>query len=137
MGKQSAIRTIYLYIFSLLGLVLLIIGGVRIVNMGLRALIFTQADEQRRIDYMRPPTIYQMEKLEEIGLEESEQFTEKEKIQIQSIIQSHEAWQERSSAIDPLTGERHRDASISLAMMLIGLPLYIYHWKMTKKESKA
>jgi len=136
MGKQSAIRTIYLYIFSLLGLVLLIIGGVRIVNMGLKAFVFTQADEQQRIDFLRPP-LYQIETLQKISEGELTQLSAEEKTQIKSMIQSYEAWLERSNEVDPLTSRRHKDASISLAMMLIGLPLYIYHWRMTKKESKA
>jgi len=136
MGKQSAIRTIYLYIFSLLGLVLLIIGGVRIVNMGLKAFVFTQADEQQRIDFLRPP-LYQIETLQKISEGELTELSAEEKTQIKSMIQSYEAWLERSNEVDPLTSRRHKDASISLAMMLIGLPLYIYHWRMTKKESKA
>ena len=136
MGKQSAIRTIYLYIFSLLGLVLLIIGGVRIVNMGLKAFVFTQADEQQRIDFLRPP-LYQIETLQKISEGELTQLSAEEKTQIKSMIQSYEAWLERSNEVDPLTSRRHKDASISLAMILIGLPLYLSHWKMTKKESKA
>ena len=136
MEKQSVIRTIYLYIFSLLGLVLLIIGGVRFVNMGLKAFVFTQADEQQRIDFLRPP-LYQIETLQKISDGELSQLSAEEKTQIKSMIQSYEAWLERSNEVDPLTSRRHKDASISLAMMLIGLPLYLSHWKMTKKESKA
>ena len=34
------IRTIYLYLFALLGLALLTIGGVRFVDMGLKAFVF-------------------------------------------------------------------------------------------------
>jgi len=136
MQKQSVIRTIYLYIFSLLGLVLLIIGGVRFVNMGLKAFVFTQADEQQRIDFLRPP-LYQIETLQKISDGELSQLNAEEETQIKSMIQSYEAWLERSDAVDPLTSRRHKDASISLAMILIGLPLYLSHWKMTKKQSKA
>ncbi len=136
MTKHTLVRTIYLYIFSLLGLVLLIIGGVRLANMGLKAFVFTQADEQLRIDFERPP-FYQTELLQKIGDGELSQISVEEKTQIKSMIQSYEAWLERSDAVDPLTSRRHKDASISLAMMLIGLPLYLGHWRMTKKEAKS
>ena len=136
MTKHTLVRTIYLYIFSLLGLVLLIIGGVRLVNMGLKAFIFTQADEEQRINFERPP-LYQIEILEKIDEAELSQISAEEKKQLQSMIQSYEAWLKRSDAVDPLTSRRHRDASISLAMMLIGLPLYLSHWRMTKKEAKS
>jgi len=136
MTKHTLVRTIYLYIFSLLGLVLLIIGGVRLVNMGLKAFIFTQADEEQRINFERPP-LYQMETLQKIDEAELSQVSAEEKKQLQSMIQSYEAWLERSDAVDPITSRRHRDASTSLAMMLIGLPLYLSHWRMTKKEAKS
>ncbi|OQX71219.1 hypothetical protein B6D52_02280 [Candidatus Parcubacteria bacterium 4484_255] len=136
MQKQSIIRTIYLYIFSLLGLVLLIIGGVRFVNMGLKAFVFTQADEQQRIDFLRPP-LYHAEVLQKISDRGLSQFSAEEKEQIKSMIRAHKVWAKRRDAIDPLVSRRHKDASISLAMILIGLPLYLTHWKMVKKECKA
>ena len=40
------IRTIYLYLFALLGLVLLTIGSIRFVDMALRAFVFTKADQE-------------------------------------------------------------------------------------------
>lgn len=44
MNKKELIRTIYIYIFSLVGLVLVTIGAVRLVDLGLKATIFTEAD---------------------------------------------------------------------------------------------
>ena len=43
--KMSLIRKIYLYLFSLIGLVLVVIGCVELVNLGLKAYIFTAADQ--------------------------------------------------------------------------------------------
>jgi len=65
MKKQSLVRTIYLYIFALLGLVLLIIGGVNFVNMGLKAFIFTQADEEQRILYKQMSAPFSVSRVEE------------------------------------------------------------------------
>ena len=50
MGKHSLIRTIYLYLFACLGLVLLTIGGVRFLDMGLKAFVFTKAEQEQRYD---------------------------------------------------------------------------------------
>ena len=41
---HSLVRTIYLYLFALVGLALLTIGAVRFVAMGLKAFVFTKAD---------------------------------------------------------------------------------------------
>ena len=42
---MSLIRKIYLYLFSLIGLVLVVIGCVQLVNLGLKAYVFTAADQ--------------------------------------------------------------------------------------------
>ena len=46
MEKHSLIRTIYLYTFSLIGLVLIIIASVNMINLGLKTFIFTEADQE-------------------------------------------------------------------------------------------
>ena len=135
MKEHSLIRTIYLYLFALLGLVLLTIGGVRFIDMGLRAFVFTMADEQQRLDYARPPVYYQMEKLEQIQTGE-QKLTEGEIVQVRQAIQSYKEWEERSKDVDPITSRRHRNASINLSLILIGLPLYLYHWGVIKRETK-
>jgi len=135
MEKRSAIRTVYLYIFAIVGLVLLIIGGVRFIDMGLKAFVFTQADEEQRLYSMQPPIpIYPVEKIGDI--QDGAELTVQEKEAIERWLVDYEQWEERRGSIDPVTANRHRDASINLAMILVGLPIYIYHWGTIRKESK-
>ncbi len=54
MKKHTLLRKIYLYLFALLGLVLLTIGSVNFVNMGLKVFVFTKAEDQQKIEYSRP-----------------------------------------------------------------------------------
>jgi hypothetical protein len=140
MKKQSLVRTIYLYIFALLGLVLLIIGGVNFLNMGLKAFIFTQAEEEQRLLYKQipfPSSIPMVEKIgEEIETGEEVCLSEEEKISIQSWLTNYNNWRESSLKIDPITVRRHRDASLNLALILIGLPLYLYHWRIIRRETE-
>lgn len=136
MDKHSLIRTIYLYAFALLGLIFLSISGIRFLDMGLKAFVFTQADERMKMDYARPIMPYSYEKIK--GLEAEEvSLTNEDTAQIRQIIQEYENWEERSKEVDPITSNRHRDASSSLAMILVGLPLYFYHWSVIKRETKA
>jgi len=135
MEKHSLVRTIYLYLFALLGLVLLIIGGVRFVDMGLKAFIFTKAEEEQRIIYKQPSFApYPVKRIEDI--QGGEELSEEEKVTIKQWLADYENWQERSSKIDPVTARRHRDASLNLSLILIGLPLYLYHWRIIKRETK-
>ena len=140
MKKQSLVRTIYLYIFALLGLILLIIGSVNFLNMGLKAFIFNQAEEEQRILYKQVPTPFSDSRIKdiegEIDKEEEICFSEEEEEKIKNWLVDYNNWKESSLKVDPITARRHRDASLNLSLILIGLPLYLYHWKIIKKETK-
>jgi len=142
MNHYPLIRTIYLYIFALLGLALLTIGGVRFLDMGLKAFIFTKAEEEQRLWNKQPPfPPVEVGKFAEI---ENEKLSPKEEIKlsteeksaIEQWIAQYNDWRERSSEFDPITARRHQDASLNLALILIGLPLYLYHWRVIKRETK-
>ena len=139
MKKYTLVRTIYLYIFALLGLVLLIIGSVNFLNMGLKAFVFTQADEESRIfsKQIPIPTIPRIESIKQ-GIEEGKDIclSAEEKASVESWLVDYNNWKESVSKIDPITSRRHRDASINLSLILIGLPLYLYHWRIIKRESQ-
>ena len=107
MKNNSLIRSLYLYIFALLGLVLIIIGGVRFLDMGLKTFVFTKADQEYNYRY---PALVKGEDLEN---------------QCPELI----------SQSDYITARRQEDASINLALILIGLPLYLYHWTLIKREN--
>jgi len=132
------VRTIYLYLFALLGLILLVIGGVRFVDMGLKAFVFTKAEEEQRLLYKMPPMIpVEIKKLEQVeGSKKEFCLPEKDRAAIELWLAEYKEWKERRTKIDPITARRHRDASLNLAMILVGLPLYLYHWRIIKKETK-
>ncbi len=110
-NKITWIRTIYLYLFSLVGLVLVIIAGVRFIDMGLKAWVFTEADNYVSYDYARPAPVAGEKPVVEPSKEEKEAIQKKQTNQ-----------------------QRQRDASNSLAMIIVGLPLYLYHWRMASKR---
>ena len=140
MKKHSLVRTIYLYIFALLGLTLLIIGGVNFVNMGLKAFIFTQAEEEQRLLYKEMPVPFSISRIEglekEIETGEEVCLSEEEKISIENWLADYNNWKKDRSKIDPVIVRRHRDASLNLSLILIGLPLYLYHWQIIKRETE-
>jgi len=134
MNHYPLIRTIYLYLFTLLGLVLLVIGGARFLDMGLKTFIFTKADQEQRLMNRQPfYTPYPTERLEESG--DVTEFSDQEKAAIRQWLVNYKNWEKDRSEIDPVSARRHRDASMNLALVLIGLPLYIYHWRIIKKET--
>lgn len=135
LNKHSIIRTIYLYLFALVGLALLITGFVRFIDMGLKMYVFTKADEPEKIRqsyyYSGPIPIAKIE-----TYQESEELTEEEKLILKDFLADYQEWQEKEEKIDYLASRRQREASSNLAMILVGLPLYLYHWRLIRKETK-
>jgi hypothetical protein len=144
MEKHSLIRTIYLYLFALLGLVLLTIGAVGFINMGLKAFVFTKAEDEEFINYNMPP--YKPEFVERNQATLEKAALNKESVSIKltadevslfnSAVQDWNNWKEKASKVDVKLSRRHRDAAINLALILAGLPLYLYHWQVIRRETK-
>lgn len=133
-GHHPLIRTIYLYLFALIGLALLITGTVRLVNMGLKALIFTKADNYLRME--APPIApVGMEKIEE--LQDGVQLSEEQLSMIDNWLEDYQAWQKNVSGNEGLISSRQREASTSISLILVGLPLYLFHWSIIRRETKA
>ena len=113
MRKKLTIRTAYLYLFSLVGLVLITVGMVRLVNLGLKVYIFTDADISYRYPGPVPKLIPEERDVvrEEPTKEELEVYYEKER-----------------------RSRRQRDAAGAFAALIIGVPLYLYHWTLIRRE---
>ncbi len=105
------IRLIYLYLFSFIGLLIVVIGTVRIVDLGIKVFVFKDADKYEY--YAGPITTTPDGKTVEVD-------EEKEK-----------ARQEKESQ-----RQRQRELSGAISMLIVGLPLYAYHWITIQKESK-
>ncbi|OGE84077.1 MAG: hypothetical protein A2846_03160 [Candidatus Doudnabacteria bacterium RIFCSPHIGHO2_01_FULL_49_9] len=106
------IRRVYLYLTSLVGLVLVLIGGVQLINLGLKTYIFTKADDV--YDYgvcARPVAV-------ELGKPVPE-FDE-------TACKAQQA--------DQRTARRQSDAARSIAFIIVGAPVWLYHWGKVKDE---
>lgn len=132
--SRSWVRTVYLYTMALLGLVLLTIGGVRILDLGLKAFVFTQAEQEERVSMRQPPMPMALERLERIDRGENPDLTAQERAMVRQWLREYERWKEQADRVDPITSRRQRTASSALALILIGLPLYGYHWRTIRRE---
>lgn len=135
MQTRSWVRTVYLYGVSLLGIVLLTIGTVRLVDLGLKALVFTGAEEDERFYAMQPPP--PPARTERVGAAAEGELDAEERAMVRQWLDDYRLWKERTSRIDPVSARRQRTASSSLALVLIGLPLYLYHWRLVRREGEA
>lgn len=108
MMRVMKIRTLYLYLFSFVGLLIVTIGSVQIVDLGLKVLVFRGADK-----YDSYPMI----------VEENKDGISQEMIDQGKLARDKEV--ER---------QRQRQLSTALAMIGVGTPLYLYHWRKVSQE---
>jgi hypothetical protein len=135
-GVRTWVRNVYLYLAALIGLVLVTVGGVRLADLGLRAWVFTAADEEETLHLFQPPLPFALERVERIAATDPE-LTPQQRTLLQQWLVDYERWQERQRRINPITVRRQRTAASSLALILIGLPLYLYHWGLIRRESRG
>jgi len=100
---------LYLYLFSFVGLLITIIGGIQIVDLTLKTYIFKVSD------YSGYPMIP----------------VKDEKGMVTQTVEDQQKQQELEAS-----NQRKRQLSNSLAMIAIGAPLYLYHWKTIRREAK-
>ena len=116
--SQISIRKIYLYLFSLIGLVLITIGGVQLVGLFLKTYIFTKADMYYEYPMARPvkPALIDGETKEDVQQPSKEEV---EKFQN-----------------DQRSSQSQKDAAGALAMIIVGLPINWYHWGKIKIDKE-
>lgn len=110
---QFSIRLLYLYLFSFIGLLIAVIGSVRLIELGLKVYVFQGADQYQVTSPVKfDPTG------KEVALTTEEKEQQKKDMETENKRQ------------------RERELSGALAMILVGFPLYKYHWKTIQKEGK-
>jgi hypothetical protein len=89
------------------GLLIVVIGSIQMVNLGLKTFVFRDVDKYEvYIDKMVP----------ELERESVEEIEKRQEVEIKR--------------------QREREFVNSLSMIVVGLPLYLYHWK-TIQKTKA
>lgn len=106
---RFSLRLLYLYLFSFVGLLITVIGSVQLVDLGLKTYVFRVSD----YTYYPEPTV----------VEGAKPTLNQDELQKRNL-------EEQSN-------QRRRQASNSLAMILVGVPLYLYHWRRLHAEHKS
>lgn len=137
--KHSLVRTIYLYLFALVGLALITVGMVRLVDLGLKTYVFTKADQQY---YAVPqPRTFPNSEINGESLVEScennEELSQEHRDFLSAWKEDYQEWKEKKESGARLKSRRQERAANSLAWLIVGFPLFLYHWRIIRKETEA
>lgn len=116
---RFSIRLLYLYLFAFVGLLITVIGVIRLVDLGTKVFIFKGADQY---SYYAPTQVKEMRP-------DGSTVTPEEQARIDA--------QEKQRQEEENKRNRQREFSGALSMIIVGIPLYLYHWRTIQKENKG
>ena len=118
----SWIKKVYLYLVSLISLVILVIAGIMLINLALKAWVFTKADD----NYYYPPQLMCNEAKNPDG-----------SMVVRDPNCNDPAYQEkeRTAEMERRAAQQQNSAAQALAMVLVASPVFYYHWKLARKEA--
>lgn len=102
---MDKIKRLFVWIFTLIGLILMIIGSVQIINLGLKTYIFPKADSNYCYS---PPSPVDGKPLPDDGY--------------------------LKQCRDQQDAQKQRDASQALALLITGTPVFTYFLRRTKQD---
>ncbi len=110
------IKRAYLYLVSLVTLIIMIVAAIGLINMGLKAALNVD-------DYNYGPYIYcdQLKPAPD-GAGVPQECTAEQKAEQEA--------RDRKSQSD----NQKRDIAQSLAMLIVSAPVFYYHWKLARRE---
>lgn len=113
------IKKIYLYLVSVIALVIMVIGGIILINMALKTWVFTKADNNFYLDTYR------------CSQATTEPTTEKP---VTPTCTAEQEEKQRKEQEEQKTANKQRDAAQATAMILVATPVWYFHWRLAKRE---
>lgn len=131
-SKTKLIRTTYLYLAVAVSLIFVAIGLGTLLNTGLKAVIFKEAEKRgySECNFQAPfyPGI-EVKRLEPIA-------TDDQKSQLEQMLKDYAVWNENNSGDKCIRAARQNNIVNALTMILVALPILGLHWRIIKQEKK-
>ena len=126
------VRTIYLYVAALVSLVFVAVGSGIFINTALKTYFFPKAEMGGYNRCNQQPPVYNLGSVAESDLATAEQ-----KKQIDNLIGDYENWKANNSGEECLSRERQNNVVNALTMIIVALPIYLFHWRIIRKDKET
>lgn len=112
------IKKVYLYLVSLVALIIMIVAAIGLINMGLKTAMNVD-------DYYHGPYTYcdSVKPVPDGSTVTPRECTAEEKAEQEA--------RDRKNQMD----NRKREIARSVAMLVVAAPVFFYHWKMARREA--
>lgn len=112
------IKKIYLYLVSLVSLIILVVAGIMLINLGLKTWVFPKADK----NYYSYPSI--------ACSAPADAKTPTKPGECDPAVQE----QQKKADEENRAAQKQRDAAQALAMIIVASPVFYFHWRLARKE---
>lgn len=130
--ETKLIRTIYLYVASLISLLFVAIGTGTIANTTLK-MVFPKAEKAGYSRCDQQPPVYDLDCVND---KESitKDATEEEKKELKNLLADYDKWKTENSGEECYIRERQRKFVDGFTMLLVALPIFLFHWMIVRRE---
>ncbi len=118
-SKTQLVRSLYLYVVSLIALLMVVFSAADLVNTALKTWVFTKADKAIYYNYSAPCPV----EVAKPGTTSTEPST--------VICKENE-----KNSQDRFTAQKQADAVRDLSFFIVGIPLFLFHWRLVKKDKE-
>jgi hypothetical protein len=124
LNKSTLIKTIYFYLVSLIALLMVVFSTADLINLGLKTWVFPKTNTQ----YYGPMTCAIPQPVPTDGKPVPTSTQQDYQKQCE---------QDRKNQEEAAIIQNQRDAVRDTSMIVVGIPLFLYHWITLRKEQKA
>lgn len=111
-----SLKKTYLYLVSIISLVIMVVGAIMLINLGLKTWVFTKADQ----DFYAQPCY--SAKPAAVG-------------QTAPACTPEEEARSKQMQMDTRAAQKQRDAAQAVAMLIVAAPVWFFHWRLAKREA--
>lgn len=119
-NKSAFLKNLYLYLVSFVALMMIVFSTGEIINLALRTYIFTKADKNF---YGYPEPI--CDTASPTGTPRGKEYVGSPCL--------NKAEREKQEA-ENRSAQRQRDLVRDVSFLIVGLPLFAYHWRLARKK---
>lgn len=118
--KGSVIKTIYFYLVTFVGLMMVVFSSANLINTALKTWVFTKADNDVYYDMACAPQ------------PEGKTVSEYSPAQCEKQREAN-----RINAEANRVAQKQRDLVRDISFIAVGIPLFLFHWRFIRKKLDA
>jgi N-acetylglucosaminyldiphosphoundecaprenol N-acetyl-beta-D-mannosaminyltransferase len=129
-SKIRIVRNAYLYIASLVSLIFVAVGAYILLNTAIKYYVLPKAEKGGYSRCNEQPPIYDIENVKSATTDEAK------KEQFDQLIKDYENWKNNNTGEECYKADRQSNVADAITMIIIALPIFLFHWRLIRKEKE-